>query len=95
MQRVRPAATAPRRADQTPPARLPDLKPARWIWYPSERCLQNTFVLFRRELTLAARRGGRRVGIVCGQPVSPGSERQADSMGPGAVGPALDGGGPG
>ena len=32
--------------------RLPDLSPARWIWYPSERCLQNTFVLFRRELEL-------------------------------------------
>lgn len=33
-------------------ARLPDLRPARWLWYPSERCLQNTFVLFRRELDL-------------------------------------------
>ena len=26
--------------------KLPDLEPARWIWYPSGRCLQNTFVLF-------------------------------------------------
>jgi len=34
---------------------LPDLAPARWIWFPSERTLQNTFVLFRRELDLAAR----------------------------------------
>ncbi len=34
---------------------LPHLEPAHWIWYPSERCLPNTFVLFRRELTLAAR----------------------------------------
>src|SRR5208283_1831111 len=34
--------------------RLPDLSPARWIWYPSERTLQNTFVLFRRELALAS-----------------------------------------
>jgi hypothetical protein len=34
---------------------LPDLKPARWIWYPSGRCLPNTFVLFRRELTLEAK----------------------------------------
>ena len=34
---------------------LPNLEPARWIWYPSERCLQNTFVLFRRQLELAAR----------------------------------------
>jgi hypothetical protein len=31
---------------------LPDLSPARWIWYPSERTLQNTFVLFRRQLDL-------------------------------------------
>ncbi len=34
--------------------RLPDLEPARWVWYPSGRCLQNTFVLFRRSLDLAA-----------------------------------------
>ena len=25
-----------------------DLSPARWIWYPSGRCLPNTFVLFRK-----------------------------------------------
>jgi len=31
---------------------LPDLTPARWIWYPSERTPQNTFVLFRRPLDL-------------------------------------------
>ncbi|MFN4147525.1 MAG: alpha-L-rhamnosidase N-terminal domain-containing protein [Runella sp.] len=29
-----------------------DLSPARWIWYPMTRCLPNTVVLFRRELTL-------------------------------------------
>jgi alpha-L-rhamnosidase len=34
---------------------LPDLKPARWIWYPSGRCLPNTFVLFRREVVLDAK----------------------------------------
>ncbi|MGB7294380.1 MAG: alpha-L-rhamnosidase C-terminal domain-containing protein [Candidatus Aminicenantales bacterium] len=34
---------------------LPDLRPARWIWYPSGRCLPNTFVLFRRELILDAK----------------------------------------
>ena len=34
---------------------LPDLTPARWLWYPSERCLQNTFILFRRELILSAK----------------------------------------
>jgi hypothetical protein len=39
---------------QTPflPSRLPDLAPARWIWYPSGRTLANTFVLFRREVDL-------------------------------------------
>jgi len=31
---------------------LLNLSPARWIWYPSERTLQNTFVLFRRQLDL-------------------------------------------
>jgi len=31
---------------------LPDLSPAEWLWYPSGRCLQNTFVLFRRDLEL-------------------------------------------
>ncbi len=35
-------------------SKLPSLEPARWIWYPSERCLPNTFVLFRRELALEA-----------------------------------------
>jgi hypothetical protein len=30
------------------------LRPASWIWYPSGRCLPNTFVLFRRELELEA-----------------------------------------
>ncbi len=34
---------------------LPDLPPARWIWYPSGRTLANTFVLFRRELNLKAK----------------------------------------
>jgi hypothetical protein len=34
--------------------KLPDLSPARWLWYPSERCLANTFVLFRREVALTA-----------------------------------------
>jgi hypothetical protein len=35
--------------------RLPNLSPAQWIWYPSGRTLQNTFVLFRRELALSAK----------------------------------------
>jgi alpha-L-rhamnosidase len=29
-----------------------DLSPARWIWYPSERTLQNTFILFRKEVNV-------------------------------------------
>lgn len=29
-----------------------DLSPAKWLWYPSVRCLQNTFVLFRKEIEL-------------------------------------------
>jgi len=37
------------------PIRLPELTPAQWIWYPAGRTLQNTFILFRRELDLAAR----------------------------------------
>ena len=31
-----------------------DLSPAKWIWYPSDRVLQNTFVLFRKEFTLSS-----------------------------------------
>jgi hypothetical protein len=31
-----------------------DLAPAQWIWLPSQRTLANTFVLFRREVTLPA-----------------------------------------
>ena len=29
-----------------------DLSPATWMWFPSERTIPNTFVLFRRELVL-------------------------------------------
>ena len=29
-----------------------DLSPAKWIWYPSGRTLQNTFILFRKEINL-------------------------------------------
>ena len=38
----------------SPTAALPDLRPAQWIWYPSERCLPNTFVLFRRTVEISA-----------------------------------------
>jgi hypothetical protein len=34
------------------PEHTPDFQAARWIWFPSQRCLQNTFVLFRKELDL-------------------------------------------
>ena len=43
---------------------LPDLSPARWIWYPSGRTLPNTFILFRRELSLSAR-PRRATGWIC------------------------------
>ncbi|MFI5378163.1 MAG: alpha-L-rhamnosidase N-terminal domain-containing protein [Tepidisphaerales bacterium] len=36
-------------------AGLPDLRPARWLWYPSTRCLPSTVVLFRRTLELPAK----------------------------------------
>jgi hypothetical protein len=32
-----------------------DLYPAKWLWYPGDRTLPNTFVLFRRVLKLTAR----------------------------------------
>jgi alpha-L-rhamnosidase len=56
------AATSPSHNDSAPNAALlstrpglPNLSPAQWIWYPSGRTLQNTFVLFRRELLLTAK----------------------------------------
>ena len=33
-----------------------DLSPAKWIWYPSERTLQNTFILFRKEIYIEKER---------------------------------------
>jgi alpha-L-rhamnosidase len=32
-----------------------DLSPAKWLWYPGDRTLPNTFVLFRRVLPLVAK----------------------------------------
>jgi hypothetical protein len=29
-----------------------DLSPAKWVWYPSQRTLPNTFVLFRKEINV-------------------------------------------
>ena len=61
---VRPAPAAPPEPAPVPvvrggwpqpaPGARIDLAPARWIWLPGERTLANTFVLFRRELELAA-----------------------------------------
>jgi len=52
------AAPTKSSSDLPEPVQLPlkstplNLKPARWIWYPSQRCLQNTFVLFRKVIDL-------------------------------------------
>ncbi len=43
---------------------LPDLSPARWIWYPSGRTLPNTFILFRRQLQLTSK-PRRATGWIC------------------------------
>ena len=32
-----------------------NLSPAQWIWFPSQRTLANTFVLFRKEISLAGK----------------------------------------
>jgi alpha-L-rhamnosidase len=47
-----------------PRSKLPDLSPARWIWFRSVRTLQNTFVLFRRELQLQGK-PRRATGWIC------------------------------
>ena len=33
-------------------SRVLDLSPAKWIWYPSQRTLQNSFFLFRKEINI-------------------------------------------
>lgn len=47
-----PLDSAEKMAPGSTPPVLPDLAPARWLWYPSGRTLPNTFVLFRREFEL-------------------------------------------
>ena len=42
----------PDRNPKLPSVYALDLNPARWIWYPSQRTLANTFILFRKEITL-------------------------------------------
>lgn len=59
---ARPIEPAPAFGDGGPA--LPDLSPARWIWYPSGRTLPNTFILFRRPIELAAR-PARATGWIC------------------------------
>lgn len=51
---TRNAAAEARDGASRLPSRAPmrELKGAQWVWYPSGRCLANTFVLFRRELSL-------------------------------------------
>lgn len=50
------ASTLPVTAQEKAPHRADtfSLAPAKWIWLPGQRTLPNTFVLFRRELTLDA-----------------------------------------
>jgi alpha-L-rhamnosidase len=49
-----PTANAPLLPQNVfPSAKSLNLAPARWIWYPSERTLCNTVVLFRRQITLS------------------------------------------
>jgi alpha-L-rhamnosidase len=47
----RPKSSATPAEDRVP-LPLPDLRPAKWIWYPSGRTLPNTFVLLRRVVEL-------------------------------------------
>ena len=93
-----PAATEsldppPTPALVTPPSRqLPNLAPARWIWYPSGRTLANTFILFRRVLELP-RKPRRATGwIAADSRYLLRSQRPARPVGAGAVRPALAGG---
>jgi hypothetical protein len=50
-----PKESAPKVAMAPNRPGLPNLSPARWVWYPSGRTLQNTFVLFRHELNLTTK----------------------------------------
>ncbi len=44
--------TPPTPSPLHPPPSPLTLHPATWLWYPSERTLANTFVLFRKEVSL-------------------------------------------
>jgi len=43
-----------------------ELLPAKWLWYPSQRTLPNTFLLFRKELGLRAK-PVRATGWICAE----------------------------
>lgn len=45
-----PGGVPPANADGPEPTRTLDFTPAKWLWYPGDRTLPNTFVLFRRAL---------------------------------------------
>ncbi len=51
-QPVAPLSALPPLPQPVPIGAPLNLEPAKWIWYPSARCLQNTFLLFRKEITL-------------------------------------------
>ena len=68
-----------------------DLSPARWIWYPSERTLQNTFVLFRRQLDLPEKPRARQGVGGGGRPLPAGSQRPTRAVGAGPLRPTLAG----
>ena len=44
----------PQETGSAPAAQVLDLAPAQWIWYPSQRTLPNTFLLFRRSIHLTS-----------------------------------------
>ena len=48
-----PARVSTLKALQTAAAQALNLAPAKWLWYPGDRTLPNTFVLFRRALGLS------------------------------------------
>ncbi len=50
-----PAAPFAVKPFESAPGDTLDLSPAKWLWYPGDRMLPNTFVLFRRVLQLNAK----------------------------------------
>ena len=50
-----PVTPFPVKPFESAPGDTLDLSPAKWLWYPGDRTLPNTFVLFRRVLRLNAK----------------------------------------